>query len=73
MNELERDIKIDGLSSEIADLALSGATPDELKDAIAHSMEVLDSLKKKQYVITRIMIHEQYNKNQNNVLCITAR
>lgn len=38
MNELERDIKIDGLSSEIADLALSGA--------IAHSMEVLDSLKK---------------------------
>jgi hypothetical protein len=46
MNELERDAKINELSSEIADLALSGATPDELKDAIAHSMEVLDSLKK---------------------------
>lgn len=46
MNELERDAKIDELSSEIADLALSGATPYELKDAIAHSMEVLDGLKK---------------------------
>lgn len=46
MNELERDAKIDELSSEIADLALSGATPDELKNAIAHSMEALDSLKK---------------------------
>lgn len=46
MNELERDAKIDGLSSEIADLALSGATPDELKDAIVHSMEVLDNLKR---------------------------
>lgn len=45
MNELERDAKIDELSSEIADLALSGTTHDELKDAIAHSMEVLDSLK----------------------------
>ena len=46
MNELERDAKIDELSNEIADLALSGATPDELKDAIAHSMKVLDSFKK---------------------------
>ena len=46
MNELERDAKIDELSSEIADLALSCATPDELKNAIAHSMEALDSLKK---------------------------
>ena len=46
MNELERDAKIDELSSEIADLALSGATPDELKDAIVHSMKVLDSFKK---------------------------
>lgn len=46
MNELERDAKIDELSSEIADLALSGATPDELKDAISHSMDTLDSLKK---------------------------
>lgn len=46
MNKLERDTKIDELSSEIADLALSGATPDELKDAIAHSMDTLDSLKK---------------------------
>lgn len=46
MNELERDAKIDKLSSEIADLALSGATPDELKDAITHSMEALDSFKK---------------------------
>lgn len=45
MNELERDAKIDELSSEIADLALSGATPDELKNAIAHSVEALDSLK----------------------------
>lgn len=45
MNELKRDAKIDELSSGIADLALSGATHDELKDAIAHSMEVLDSLK----------------------------
>ena len=45
MNELERDAKIDGLSSEIADLALSGATPDELKNAIVHSVEALDSLK----------------------------
>lgn len=41
MNELERDAKIDELSSGIADLALSGATHDELKDAIAHSMEVI--------------------------------
>lgn len=46
MNELERDTKIDGLSSEIADLALSGATHDELKDAITHSMEILDNLKR---------------------------
>ena len=46
MNELERDAKIDELSSEIADLVLSGATPDELKDAIAHSMKALDSLKR---------------------------
>lgn len=46
MNELERDAKIDELPSEIADLALSGATPDELKDAISHSMDTLDSLKK---------------------------
>lgn len=46
MNELERNAKIDELSSEIADLALSGATPDELKNAIARSMETLDSLKK---------------------------
>lgn len=46
MTKLERDAKIDELSSGIADLALSGATPDELKDAIAHSMEVLDSLKR---------------------------
>lgn len=45
MNELERNAKIDELSGEIADLALSGATADELKDAIAHSMKVLDSLK----------------------------
>lgn len=46
MNELERDIKIDELSSEIADLALSGATPDELKNAITHSIDALDSLKR---------------------------
>ena len=46
MNKLERNAKIDELSGEIADLALAGATPDKLKDAIAHSMEVLDSLKK---------------------------
>lgn len=46
MNELERDAKIDELSSEIADLALSGVTHDELKNAITHSIEVLDSLKK---------------------------
>ncbi len=46
MNKLERNVKIDELSGEIADLALAGVTPDELKDAITHSMEVLDSLKK---------------------------
>ena len=46
MNELERNAKIDELSGEIADLALAGATPDELKETIAHSMKVLDSLKK---------------------------
>lgn len=40
-----KNIKLDMLSSSIADLALSGAKPDELKKAIANSMRIINDLK----------------------------
>lgn len=40
-----KNIKLDKLSSSIADLALAGSKPDELEKVITHSMSIIDDLK----------------------------
>jgi hypothetical protein len=41
-----KNIKLDKLSSSIADLALAGSKPDELEKVITHSMSIIDDLKR---------------------------
>lgn len=46
MDKILNDSRIQESSKSIVDLTVSGASEDELKQAIANSMEIIDAVKK---------------------------